>query len=174
MSRRSTRSESCRVRHRSSRSLLKVSRSTRMASRRAQWKRSLHSPGTFSGHSLRRRRAKEDDMAKVRQRSWRVPGQRTKRKAWGYVAVDANGKQVRVFKSDWTKEQAEDELAKYQLGIEEKKPTAAGLTLAQAVDRYLAAKARKRTVAEDKRQCEHLKTAFGADTPLAEVTAARI
>gem|GEM_PF-1892508 len=41
-------------------------------------------------------------------------------------------------------------------------------------ERYLDAKARKRTVAEDKRQFEHLKTVFGAETPLADVTAARI
>ena len=37
-------------------------------------------------------------MAKVRQRTWTIPGQRTKRKAWGYVTVE-NGKQIRQFKS---------------------------------------------------------------------------
>jgi hypothetical protein len=30
-------------------------------------------------------------MAKVRQWAWTIPGQRTKRKAWGFVTVD-NGK----------------------------------------------------------------------------------
>ena len=49
-------------------------------------------------------------MAKVRQRTWRVPGQRTKRKAWGFVTVE-NGKQVRCWKSEWTREDAENALA---------------------------------------------------------------
>jgi len=45
-------------------------------------------------------------MAKVRQRTWMVPGQRTKRKAWGFVTVGEDGKQIRVFRSDWSKEDA--------------------------------------------------------------------
>jgi hypothetical protein len=61
-------------------------------------------------------------MAKVRQRIlWDTPpvkdetGKiirpgRGKRTAWGYVAVNAAGKQVRVFKAEWSKEQAETEL----------------------------------------------------------------
>ena len=53
-------------------------------------------------------------------------------------------------------------------------PKQAGLTLAQAADRYLAAKAKKRSLAEGKRILEHLKSAFGADTPLAAITASRI
>jgi integrase len=48
------------------------------------------------------------------------------------------------------------------------------MTLAQAAERYLASKARKRTVTEDKRQLEHLKAALGAETPLAEIPASRI
>ena len=70
-------------------------------------------------------------MAKVRQRTWRVPGQRTKRKAWGYVGVDENGKQVRVFKSEWTKEDAEQAMAVFKLKIESKpEAKAPGLRLA--------------------------------------------
>ena len=45
-------------------------------------------------------------MAKVRQRTWTIPGQRTKRKAWGYVTINERGKQVRCFKAEWTKEAA--------------------------------------------------------------------
>jgi hypothetical protein len=33
-------------------------------------------------------------MAQVNQRLWKIPGQRTKRKAWGFTA-QINGKQVR-------------------------------------------------------------------------------
>ena len=43
-----------------------------------------------------------------------------------------------------------------------------------APERYLSAKTRKRTIEEDKRQLELLKTEFGADTPLADLTASRI
>src|SRR5207249_262959 len=75
-------------------------------------------------------------MAKVRQRTWRVPGQRTKRKAWGFVTVE-NGKQVRCWKSEWTREDAENALAARLLKIEQNpKPASSGLTLTQAAERY--------------------------------------
>ncbi len=112
-------------------------------------------------------------MARVNQRLWKIPGQRTKRKAWGFTA-QINGKQVRRYKAEWAQDDAEAELAKALLQIEPEKPKGPGITLAQAADRYLATKARKRTVEEDKRQLEHLKAALGAETPLAEITAARI
>lgn len=60
------------------------------------------------------------------------------------------------------------------LQIEPKKPRATGITLVAAAERYLGLKARKRTIAEDKRTLEHLKAAFGAKTLLAEITAERI
>jgi integrase len=131
-------------------------------------------------------------MARVNQRLWRILGQRAKRKAWGYTvqipctpcphlhaktgqALHPNGfRQVRSYRAEWTQDDAENELAKALLKIEPPKPVTGGITLAQAVDRYLAAKARKRTVAEDKRQFAHIKAAFGAATPLAEITPARI
>src|SRR5438046_5579105 len=74
-------------------------------------------------------------MAKIRQRTWRVRGQRTKRKAWGFVTVK-NGNQVRCVKAEWTKEDAENALAARLLKIDqEPKVKAAGLTLAQAAER---------------------------------------
>jgi integrase len=104
-------------------------------------------------------------MAKVRQRTWTVPGQRTKRRAWGFVAIE-NGKQVRVFRAEWSKEDAEAELAKRTLKIEEQpKLRAGGMTLAQACERSLA---------NDTRIVKHLKLEFVAETPLAEITAGRI
>src|SRR5262245_57488973 len=127
-------------------------------------------------------------MAKVRQRSWTIPGQRTKRKAWGFVTVDP-GKhrrscagescggchQVRIFKAEWSKDDAQAALAAHLLKVEAPKgPATSRLTLAEAAERYLAAKARKRTLAEDRRGLEHLKSVFGGDTPLADLTAGRI
>jgi len=113
-------------------------------------------------------------VAKVRQRTWRIPGQRTKRKAWGFVTVE-NGKEVRLFKAEWTKEDAENALAARLLKLDqEPKPKAPGLTLAQASERYLAAKARKRSLAKDRRYLEHFKSVLGADTALVDITASRI
>jgi integrase len=112
-------------------------------------------------------------MAQVNQRLWKLPGQRTKRKAWGFTA-QINGKQVRRYKAEWTQDEAEAVLAKALLKIEPEKPKGTGITLAQGADRYLASKARKRTIEADRRQLDLLKAEFGAETPLAEITASRI
>jgi integrase len=113
-------------------------------------------------------------MARVNQRLWKIPGQRTKRKAWGFTA-QINGKQVRRYKAEWTQDDAEAELAKALLQIEPEKPKGPPtITLAEAVERYLASKARKRTVQADRRQLDLLKAEFGGDAPLADITASRI
>ncbi len=113
-------------------------------------------------------------MAKVNQRLWKAPGQRAKRRAWGYT-VQVDGQQRRVYKVEWTKDEAEQALAAVLLNIEqEPKATASGLTLAQAVERYIATKARKRTLRKDERILDHLKSAFGQETALADITASRI
>jgi len=112
-------------------------------------------------------------MAQVNQRLWKIPGRRTKRKAWGFTA-QINGKQVRRYKAEWTQDDAEAELAKTLLQIEPPKSKGAGITLNEAVERYLAAKARKRGLAEDKRLLGHLQTFFGKDTALADITASRV
>ncbi len=78
------------------------------------------------------------------------------------------------YKAEWTQDDAEAELAKALLKIEPAKPKGPGITLAQAADRYLASKARKRTIEADRRQLELLKAEFGAETLLAEITASRI
>jgi len=117
-------------------------------------------------------------MAKVNQRPWKVPGQRAKRKAWGFtVQVNENGqkKQKRCYKAEWTREDAEKALAALLLQVEQQpKAKAPGFTLAQAAERYIVTKARKRSLAEDERILKHFKSAFGADTPLADITASRI
>jgi integrase len=110
-------------------------------------------------------------MAQVNQRLWKIPGQRTKRRAWGFTA-QINGKQVRRYKAEWTQDDAEAELAKALLQIEREKPQAS-ITFSDAVERYLAAKWKK-SVAFDKLYLHQLRAAFGAETPLEQITAARI
>jgi integrase len=112
-------------------------------------------------------------MAEVSQREWRIPGQRTKRLAWGYT-VTVNGKRTKSYKAEWTKEQAQEALAKVLLKIEQPTQQASGITLKEATERYLLAKARKKSVAEMGRVLEGFKVDFGADTPLASITASRI
>jgi integrase len=58
--------------------------------------------------------------------------------------------------------------------LEQPKAPASGLTLSQAAERYLAAKARKRSVTNDRRILEHFKTEFGKDIALVEITGSRI
>ncbi len=111
-------------------------------------------------------------MAKVNQRLWKVPGQRAKRKAWGYTA-QVGGKQKRVYKAEWTREDADQALAAVLLKIEQPKPPS-GMTFNEAIERYLKAKARKKSIADDERHLKALKACFGADTPLADITAARM
>ena len=111
---------------------------------------------------------------KVKKRTWTWQGK--KRTAW-YFDVISNGERVRRQYASQT--EAETELDNFREEQRNPKPAASidaapALTLKQAVERYLAAKARKRTVAEDKRHFEHLKTVFGADTPLQEITTAKI
>ena len=48
------------------------------------------------------------------------------------------------------------------------------MTFGQAIEQYLKVKARKKSIREDERHLNALKLALGADTPLAEITAARI
>src|SRR5215831_373760 len=112
-------------------------------------------------------------MARVNQRLWKLPGQRTKRKAWGFTA-QINGRQVRRYKAEWTQDDAEAELAKALLKMEPEKQKGPGIRLEQAVERYLSAKSRKRSVSEDRRILGHLKDYFGKDTLLADITASRI
>ena len=82
-------------------------------------------------------------------------------------------RQVRSYKAEWTKEDAEKALAAQLLQIPEK-PKSPGISFGQACERYLAAKSRKRSLGNDARIVKHLKAEFGADTPLAEITTDRI
>src|SRR5438477_11304433 len=112
-------------------------------------------------------------MAKVSQRPWKLPGQRTKRKAWGFTA-QINGKQVRRYKAEWTRADADQARAAVLLNADQPKPEANGLTLAQAAQRYLAVKARKRSLFADRRLLDHLRATFGDKTLLTDITANRV
>jgi integrase len=117
-------------------------------------------------------------MGKLTKRTWYVTGptgRRIKRVAYGFTAQTRDGTQVRRMRAEWTRADAEKALAEFHLGIEQQKTTEArGVTLGAAVEQYLKAKARKKSIKEDERHLNTLKLAFGADTPLAEITAARI
>jgi integrase len=109
-------------------------------------------------------------MAKVQKRTWLsrgASGRKVRKVSWGYT-LQVNGKQERKFAADWTEEDARTELAKRILAKDTTK--ARPTTLAQAVDRYLQAKARKRSIAEDRRMLKHLVTRFGAQTQLSALT----
>lgn len=116
-------------------------------------------------------------MAEVSQRTWKIPGQRMKRKAWGFTLttmVDGKRTRTKNYRAEWSKEQAEEALAKALLKVEAPKAQASGITFGAACEKYLAAKARKKSVAEIGRVLNSLKAYFGADTPLSEITANRI
>lgn len=117
-------------------------------------------------------------MAKLTKRTWYVmgpTGRRIKRVAYDFTAQARDGTQVRRSRAEWTREDAEKALAEFQLGIEQEKPVpTGGATFGQAIEQYLKVKARKKTVKDDERHLKTLRLHFGADTPLAEITAARI
>jgi integrase len=68
-------------------------------------------------------------------------------------------------------EHAAKVIKRLEVGAPADDPT---MTLERAFERYFRAKARKRTLAEDRRNAEHLKTAFGKDIRLKDLTTGRI
>lgn len=106
---------------------------------------------------------------RVRQFTWTHDGQ--KRRAWGFT-VTINGKRAR--------RQGYGSRAEAQAALDAmKRPAPASapvspITLAEAFERYFDAKARKRSLDEERRIAKHLKAEFGEQTPLVEITAGRI
>jgi hypothetical protein len=86
-----------------------------------------------------------------------------------------NGKQERKYDSAWTPGQAREALAARILERDAPPATAAvvSLTFCQAATRYLALKAKKKSLHHDELHLERLKRAFGADTILTAISAAR-
>jgi integrase len=117
-------------------------------------------------------------MAKLTKRIWYAngpTGRRLKRVAYGFTAQARDGTQIRRSSAEWTKDDAENALAEYQLGIEqERQESSKGITFGQAIEQYLKVKARKKSIKDDERHLKVLKAHFGSDTPLAEISAAKI
>jgi integrase len=120
-------------------------------------------------------------MAKITKRVWysKSPtGQRQKRTAWGFTSQSADGNQIRRSDAGWSREDAEKELAKYQLGIVPTNAAAPtpGPTFRDAAERYLEVKRaeRKRSIRDDEQNLARLRAAFGEETPLAGITAASV
>jgi integrase len=93
--------------------------------------------------------------------------------SWGWT-LNVAGRQVR--RQGWaTKTEAQTALDAYKAEVANPTPaTKPALTLAQAFERYFAAKARKRSLELDRPLSAHLIAVFGADTPLRDITADRI
>ncbi len=116
-------------------------------------------------------------MAKVKKRIWYsrgATGHKVRKVSWGYT-LQVDGKQERVFRGDWTQDDAEEALAKRRLGLEEEqKHATAPLTLQDAIKRYLQVKADKASLHEDRRHLLRARDYFGAETALEEITAGRL
>jgi integrase len=117
-------------------------------------------------------------MAEVFQRIWTSGPRKVKRTAWGYT-LERQGKQVRKMSSAWTKEDAQQALAAALLERDTPPPPPPpdSKTLAALATEYLDFKRAKgkRSLKEDARALtRRLLPWFGAETPVAELTALRI
>lgn len=98
-----------------------------------------------------------------------------KKISYGYSLM-VNGQQERRTDAGWTKEDAQNALAARLVGLGQDAPTPdpTGIRFGQAVERYLQAKSRKKSIQDDARHLTMLRGVFGAETPLAAITAATI
>ena len=117
-------------------------------------------------------------MAKVIRRIWKArgpTGHLVKRVSYGYSLM-VNGRQERRTDARWSKDDAQNALDARRLAVSRgtEEPAAPSITFGQAVERYLQAKSRKKSIKDDMRHLAVLKALFGAETPLAEITAAKI
>jgi integrase len=117
-------------------------------------------------------------VATVIRRVWKSrgpTGHLVKRISYGYSLM-VSGQQERRTDARWTREDAQDALDARRLSVSQGTPEPApvGVTFGQAVERYLQAKSRKKSIQDDTRHLTMLRGIFGAETPLAEITAAKI
>src|SRR6266481_1522194 len=108
-------------------------------------------------------------MATVQKRTWlsRGPtGHKVRKVAYGYT-LQVNGKQERRFSAEWTREMAQDEVAKRLLERDTPPVPAAPKTFAQVAEEYLAFKRGKgkRSIEGDALHLRKLRGAFGDETP---------
>lgn len=85
-------------------------------------------------------------------------------------SIAVNGKQIR--RQFPTKAQAQTELDKFKDGL--KCPALKPMTLGQAVELYVRTKASKRSIAGDQRALKVFMGVWGGETPLIEITSAKI
>jgi integrase len=113
------------------------------------------------------------DHGKIVKRTWKWNG---KRRVAYLFDIEVDGKRVRHQFS--SKQEAKDELDKFRDGIKNPKPVVAALaapvTFGSLVDKFLAQKSRAKTADEFERVAKILKLEFGADSPIASITAERI
>jgi len=105
----------------------------------------------------------------VSKRTWVHHG--VKQSAWQFSAR-VDGRRVRRsgFLSRAEAQEALDALRYPATAPVVAAPVAAGMTLAEGVERYLKVKARKRGIVDDRRITGRLMIALGADTPLVNIT----
>jgi integrase len=105
------------------------------------------------------------------KRTWtkRGPtGHRVKQISWGFT-VQLGGKQVRRYDAEWTKDSAQEELAKFVLAKDRQRMSP--VKLGDAAARYEQAKARKRSLRDDKKILRRLVEHFGREMRLDKLTA---
>jgi integrase len=120
----------------------------------------------------------------VRKRSWIVcdehgrPSKPCCRKshmhsAWGW-SLNVDGKQVRK-QGFLSQDEAQTALDAFRVEkLAPSVPKAATISLKDGFDRFFVAKARKRTLRNDRRQATHLMSVFGETTLLTEITAGKV
>src|SRR3989442_14108160 len=108
---------------------------------------------------------------RISKRTWTYEGK--KHCAYGYsLTVDEGGKRRRYRKQFATRAEAQGALDAFKDDL--KQPKLRAMSLGEAITLYLEAKARKRSLAEDDRVLTTFRDLWGADTPLAQITAAKI
>lgn len=105
---------------------------------------------------------------KITKRTWRWQGR--KRIAYALDVV-VNGERTR--RQYPSRAEAQEELDKFREEARVKRTDRPVLSFSDAITRYLASKARRKSLPEVTRILESFKAAFGADTPLHEITAPR-
>jgi len=106
-------------------------------------------------------------MSTVTKRTWVHDG---KTRVAYQFATTVNGARVRRQFS--TKAEALEELDSYKEGL--KQPKLRPMSLGEAVALYLETKASKRSLEEDRRALEEFRDLWGKETPLTQITAAKI
>jgi hypothetical protein len=115
-------------------------------------------------------------MAGVTKREWWAPGiggRRVKKTAYGFT-LQQGGKQIRASRTEWSRQDAERELAKARLGLQSE-ASSGGLTFSEATARYLKVKASegKQSLHADEQHLNLFLKAWG-DVPLSTITTAKI